>query len=71
MKKIVKRVKRPTPRFFKQIRNAGMMLAGVSAAILAAPVALPVVVTKIAGYLAVAGAVAGSVSQTAVKHERE
>ncbi|MBS4063483.1 MAG: hypothetical protein KGZ74_02940 [Chitinophagaceae bacterium] len=70
MNKIIKRVKRPTPRFFKKVRNVSVMLAGVSAAILAAPVALPVVLTKIAGYLAVAGAVAGSVSQTAVKHER-
>jgi hypothetical protein len=70
MNKILKRAKRPTPRFFKQVRNIGVVLAGVSAAILAAPVALPAVLIKVAGYLAVAGAVAGSVSQTAVKHER-
>ena len=70
MNKIFKRAKRPTPRFFKQVRNIGVALAGVSAAILAAPVALPAVLIKVAGYLAVAGAVAGSVSQTAVKHER-
>jgi hypothetical protein len=70
MKKILKRVKRPTPRFFKKIRNIGVALAGVSAAILATPVALPAVLIKVAGYLAVAGAVAGSVSQTAVTNER-
>ncbi|MEJ8818543.1 hypothetical protein [Lacibacter sp. H407] len=71
MNKILKRAKRPTPRFFKQVRNIGVALAGVSAAILAAPVALPAVLIKVAGYLAVAGAVAGSVSQTAVTNERK
>ena len=71
MKKILKRAKRRTPKFFVQVRNIGVALAGVSAAILAAPVALPAVLIKVAGYLAVAGAVAGSVSQTAVMNERK
>jgi hypothetical protein len=70
MNKILKRAKRRTPKFFKQVRNAGVAMAAVSAAILAAPVALPAVLIKVAGYLAVAGAVAGSVSQTAVTNER-
>jgi hypothetical protein len=70
MKKILKRAKRRTPKFFKQVRTIGVVLAGVSAAVLAAPVALPAVLLKVAGYLAVAGAVAGSVSQTAVTNER-
>lgn len=70
MKQILKRAKRRTPKFFKQVRNIAVALAGVSAAILAAPVALPAVLIKVAGYLAVAGAVAGSVSQTAVTNER-
>jgi hypothetical protein len=70
MKKILKRAKRRTPKFFVQVRNIGVALAGVSAAILAAPVALPALLIKVAGYLAVAGAVAGSVSQTAVTNER-
>ncbi|TWI83249.1 hypothetical protein IQ13_1357 [Lacibacter cauensis] len=70
MKKILKRAKRRTPKFFKQVRTIGVALAGVSAAVLAAPVALPAVLIKVAGYLAVAGAVAGSVSQTAVTNER-
>lgn len=71
MNTVMKRAKRPTPRFFKQVRNIGLALASVSAAILAAPVALPAVLIKVAGYLAVAGAVASSVSQTAVKNERK
>ncbi len=67
--KLMQRVKAPTPKFFKKIRNISLTLAGISATILAAPVALPAVLIKIAGYLAVAGSVAGTVSQTAVKGE--
>lgn len=71
VKKVIKRVSRPTPKFFKKLRTAGLTLAGIGAAILASPVALPAAVLKIAGYLTVAGGVASAVSQTAVKHERE
>lgn len=60
---ITERVKTPTPRFFKKLRNAGMLLAAVSASLFAAPVALPVILLKVAGYLAVAGTVAATVSQ--------
>lgn len=67
--KLAERVKSPTPKFFKKVRNIGLSLAAISATILAAPISLPAVVVKIAGYLAVAGSVAGTVSQTAVKSE--
>lgn len=70
MNTILKRAKRRTPKFFVQVRNVGLALAGVSAALLASPVALPAVLIKVAGYLALAGAVAGGVSQTAVTNER-
>jgi hypothetical protein len=62
---------KPTPVFFKKIRNIGLALAAVSASILAAPIALPVVLTNIAGYLAVAGGVMTTLSQTAVKMEKQ
>jgi hypothetical protein len=67
--KLAERVKSPTPKFFKKVRNIGLALAAVSASILAAPMALPAIVIKIAGYLAVAGSVAGTISQTAVEGE--
>ena len=67
--KLAQRVKSPTPKFFKKIRNIGLALAAISATILTEPIALPAVVVKIAGYLAVAGSVAGTVSQTAVEGE--
>ena len=69
MKNIVQRVKWPTPKFFKKVRNIGLALAAIGTSILAVPVALPAVVIKIAGYLAVAGGVAGTISQTAVEGE--
>ena len=67
--KLAERVKSPTPKFFKKMRNIGLALAAVSATILTAPISLPAVVIKIAGYLAVAGSVAGTISQTAVNGE--
>lgn len=60
---ITQRIKSPTSSFFKKVRNAGLVLAGLSAAILTAPVALPPIVVSLAGYLGVAGAVASAVSQ--------
>lgn len=71
MKQIINRMQKPTPNFFKNIRNAGLVLAAVSASILAAPVALPVLLVKIAGYLAVAGGVMTTISQSAVKMEKK
>ena len=60
---IIKRVKSPTPKFFKVLRNIGLVLAAVGGTILATPIALPVVVTTIGGYVAVAGGVLSAVSQ--------
>ena len=71
MKNIVQRVKWPTPKFFKKVRNISLVLAAIGTTLLTAPVSLPAVVIKIAGYLAVAGGVAGTASQTAVKSEKE
>jgi hypothetical protein len=63
---IVERLLSPTPTFFQKLRNIGLVLAAVSAALVATPVALPAIVTTIAGYLAVAGTVLSAVSQIAV-----
>jgi uncharacterized membrane protein HdeD (DUF308 family) len=63
MKKIVNRASAPTPKFFKVLRNVGLVLAAVGGTILAAPIALPVLVTTIGGYLAIAGGVLTATSQ--------
>ena len=60
---IIKRVKSPTPKFFKVLRNIGLVLAAVGGTILAAPVALPAIVVIVGGYVAVAGGVLSAVSQ--------
>lgn len=67
---IKQRLKEPTPRFFKKVRNIGLALAAVSTAILTAPIALPAMVLHIAGYLAVAGGVATAVSQATTSGEK-
>ena len=61
--KLVERAKAPTPKFFKVLRNIGLVLATVGGSILTSPVALPVAVTTVGGYLIVAGGVASAVSQ--------
>ena len=68
---IQQRIQSPTPKFFKKVRNVGLILAAISASILAAPVALPAVVIQVAGYLAVAGGVASAVSQTAAEEQKK
>ncbi|MCZ2084660.1 MULTISPECIES: hypothetical protein [unclassified Kaistella] len=71
MKNIIQRVQEPTPRFFRKIRNAGLLLTAVSGAVLTAPVTLPAVLITAAGYLALAGALASAISQTAVNNEAQ
>ena len=61
--KILKRIQSPTPKFFKVLRNIGLVLAAVGGTILTAPVALPVAIVSIGGYIAVAGGVISAVSQ--------
>lgn len=69
MKKLISRIQEPTPKFFKKIRNIGLVLTAVSGVIATAPVTLPAVVVSIAGYLAVAGGIASAISQTAVHRD--
>ncbi len=64
---LLERASADTPPFFLKLRNIGITLAAISAAILASPVALPAIVTTIASYLGVAATVASAVSQVAVK----
>ncbi|GAA4022513.1 hypothetical protein GCM10022386_01770 [Flavobacterium cheonhonense] len=67
---IKKRITSPTPKFFKVLRNIGLVLAAVGGTILTAPVALPAAVVTIGGYVTVAGGVLSAVSQLTVKEEQ-
>jgi hypothetical protein len=60
---LIERAVSPTPTFFQKLRNIGLLLAAISAAVVATPISLPAIIVKIAGYLAVAGTVLSGVSQ--------
>lgn len=69
MKKIMERFQEPTPRFFRKIRNMGLLLTGVSAVLTTALIPLPALLITIAGYTALAGGIASAVSQAAIQNE--
>jgi len=69
MNSLWKRWAAPTPKFFKIIRNVGLVVGAVGTAILTAPVALPAAIVSISGYLVTAGAIATAVSQLTVLQE--
>ncbi len=64
---ILDRIKSPTPKFFKIVRNVGLALVAAGGAIIAAPVTLPAIVITVGGYLIAAGSVAVAVSQAVVE----
>jgi uncharacterized membrane protein YgcG len=68
---IIERLKAPTPKFFRVLRNVGLALAAVAGAIMAAPITLPAALVTVASYLTVAGGVIGAVSQVAVDGESD
>lgn len=67
---IFDRIFSDTPKFFKRIRNIGLVLTAVSGVILTAPVSLPAIIITGAGYMATAGLAAAAISQTVFKDEK-
>lgn len=63
---IIDRAKAPTPKIFKVLRNAGLVLAAIGGVLMTAPVSLPAVIVSLGGYLTVAGGVLSAVSQITV-----
>ncbi len=63
---VLERAIAPTPRFFKNLRTIGLVLAAISGSVLAAPIALPAAVITAAGYIAVASSVLSAVAQVTV-----
>lgn len=63
------RLTKPTPKFFRIIRNIGLALTAGSAVILTGGVAAPAIVITIAGYCATAGLVASAVAQSVYSEE--
>lgn len=68
---LIERYKKPTPKFFKTIRNIGIVLWTVGAAILSSPVTIHVGLVTVATYLTLAGAVVTAVSQAVVRDDGE
>jgi len=60
---IVKRLKSPTPKFFKKVRNLGLVLTAIGTGIIGAPVVLPVAIASIGGYFVLGGTIAAGVAQ--------
>ncbi|CAM1347860.1 hypothetical protein RRF68_12020 [Tenacibaculum sp. HL-MS23] len=69
--KIIERYKKPTPKFFRVLRNIGIALATAGGAIIAAPISIPATIITIATYMTVAGTVATAVSQAVVSNEKK
>lgn len=67
--KIIERYKKPTPKFFRILRNIGIALATAGGAIIAAPLSIPATIITIATYMTVAGTVATAVSQAVIKDD--
>ena len=67
---LVERYKKPTPKFFKVLRNIGIALATAGGVIIAAPISMPALIVTIATYMTVAGTVATAVSQAVVVDEK-
>ncbi len=66
---IVERYKKPTPKFFRTLRNIGIALATAGGAIIAAPISLPAILVTVATYMTVAGTVVTAVSQAVTVDE--
>lgn len=64
IKETLDRLKSPTPNYFIKVRNIGITLGAIGAAIVAAPIALPAAVVTAAGYLITIGAVSAAIAQT-------
>lgn len=67
--KLIDRLKAPTPKFFKILRNIGLGLAAAGGVLVAAPAAIPAGIVALGGYLIVAGSVATAVSQAVTTNE--
>ncbi|SHI48359.1 hypothetical protein SAMN05443429_10212 [Cruoricaptor ignavus] len=66
---LITRIMSPTPKWFRILRSAGLVLSAVGGTLVAAPVALPASLVTIGGYLLLGGSLIGAVSQTAVSSE--
>jgi len=67
--KLIDRLKAPTPKFYRILRNVGLGLAAAGGVLVASPIAIPTILVTIGGYLIVGGSVATAISQTVTSEE--
>ena len=60
---ILNRIKSPTPKFWRKVRNTMIAVGTISGIILTAPVSFPTAVVTLAGYGLTAGLVGTSLAQ--------
>jgi len=63
---VIERMKAPTPKGYRKLRNIGLALAAVGGVIVSSPVSLPLAVLLAGQYLIIAGSVASAVAQSVV-----
>jgi hypothetical protein len=64
---ILERYKKPTPKFFRVLRNIGIAMATIGGAIIAMPISLPDLLINLGAYITIAGTVASAISQAVVE----
>ena len=67
---LLERYQKPTPKFFKTLRNIGIALAAAGGVIIASPISMPAILISIATYMTIAGSVATAVSQAVVEVDK-
>lgn len=68
---LLERLKQPTPRFFRKVRNMGIAFTTIGGAVIGLPGLMPPMLTTLAGYLIVAGTVASVVAQTVINDQND
>jgi hypothetical protein len=64
---ILERFKKPTPKFFRVLRNIGIAMATIGGTILTLPITIPQQLINLGAFLTIAGSVASAVSQAVVE----
>ncbi|SDD37610.1 hypothetical protein SAMN04488104_106514 [Algoriphagus faecimaris] len=67
---IKERAQAPTPKFFRILKRAGLIIAAVGTAVITAPGSVPAVLAAYAGHAITAGTILVSISQLTVDEER-
>ncbi len=60
---VLTRAQAPTPKFFRVLRNIGLSMAAVGAALVSAPAVLPAAIVTAGIYLTVGGGLISAISQ--------